>query len=87
MTADTVYDVARQVRAVDPGLTCEVVGSWLWVGGDTFAHRDALKALGLRWSPRRRLWHWCDADHRGYGHSKADMWALRAKYGSQSLTD
>lgn len=32
------------------GIEIELCGAWLWVGGDTYKHRDALKAAGYRWA-------------------------------------
>ena len=82
----TAYDVADIVRPTTDGLTLEVVGSWLWVWGDTFPHRDALRTAGLRWSSRRQRWHWCPPGRRGYGKSRADFPILEAKYGAEQLT-
>lgn len=83
----TAYDIADIVRRTTNGLTLEIVGSWLWVWGDTYPHRDALRAAGLRWSSRRGRWHWAPEQRRGYGHSRADFQYIEAKYGAESLTD
>ena len=32
------------------GLKIEIIGSWVWVSGNTFIHKDALKAAGFVWS-------------------------------------
>lgn len=32
------------------GIEVELCGSWLWIGGDTYPHRKALKAAGCLWS-------------------------------------
>ena len=36
------------------GLTFELCGRWLWIGGRTMEHRDELKAAGCRWSRDRK---------------------------------
>ena len=39
-----------------PGLDIEVCGAWLWVGGDTKTHKDALKEHGFKWAPKKQKW-------------------------------
>ena len=69
------------------GLDVELCGCWLWVSGNTYAHRDALKAAGLRWSSKKQMWYWrpdeaaCTRRHRS-----ASIGKIRCKYGSISST-
>ena len=58
--ADVPADFARVVSAVVacPGLIVEIVGSWVWVSGDTYNNRDALKTAGYRWAARKSAWYW-----------------------------
>lgn len=39
------------------GITVKPSGSWLWISGDTYPHREYLKAMGCRWSKKRREWY------------------------------
>ena len=69
------------------GLEIELCGRWLWIGGDTKKHKEALKACGCRWSSSKKLWNWHFAEdgdkwHRG---SKS-MSQIRSKYGSTTFT-
>lgn len=66
------------------GLTVELCGSWLWIGGNTREHKDALKAAGCRWSSNKKLWYWHHAEEgRKWRRGKATMSDIRTKYGSQ----
>lgn len=66
------------------GLTVELCGSWLWIGGNTREHKDALKAAGCRWSNNKKLWYWHHAEEgRKWRRGKATMSDIRTKYGSQ----
>ena len=40
------------------GLEIELCGRWLWIGGNTKEHKEALKAAGCRWSSTKKLWSW-----------------------------
>jgi hypothetical protein len=31
---------------------------WYWINGDTYPHRELLKAQGARWSKKRQAWYW-----------------------------
>lgn len=66
------------------GLEIELAGAWLWIGGNTRAHKEALKAAGCRWSSNKKLWYWRheEAGRRWHRGNKT-MSEIRAKYGSQ----
>ena len=67
-----------------PGLQVELCGSWLWIGGDTFTHKEELKALGCRWSKNKQKWYWHHAEAgRRWRCGTASMADIRTKYGSQ----
>ncbi len=66
------------------GLTVELCGTWLWIGGETIRHKEAIKKAGCRWSNNKKLWYWRHEEagsrwHRG----KSSIQQIRAKYGSQ----
>lgn len=66
------------------GLTVELCGSWLWIGGNTREHKDALKAASCQWSSNKKLWYWHHAEEgRKWRRGKATMSDIRTKYGSQ----
>ena len=39
-------------------LTIEIIGSWLWISGNTYPLRDTIKKLGLLWSKGRKKWYY-----------------------------
>lgn len=78
-------DIVAALLKLD-GLTVELCGSWLWIGGDTMRHKDALKAAGCSWAPKKRLWSWHHAeDGSRHFRGKATMAEIRSKYGSQTF--
>ena len=71
---------------VGTALKLELIGTWLWVSGDTKPNKEALKALHYRWNGRREMWSW----HRpGYKArpSSLSMNQLRSAYGSRSFVN
>ena len=68
------------------GLEVELCGSWLWIGGNTRAHKEALKALGCSWSNNKKLWYWHHKEDGSHWHrGKKTMSQIRMKYGSQTF--
>ena len=59
--ADAYRAVIMQIIRL-AGLEIELCGAWLWVSGETRAHKDALKAAGLRWSAKKSMWYWRPAE-------------------------
>lgn len=69
------------------GLEVELCGRWLWIGGETMKHREALKAAGCRWSSQKKLWSWHFAEDGSRWHKGSKTMAqIRAKYGSTTFS-
>lgn len=85
-TAEEFRDIIEVLLRLE-GLTVELCGSWLWISGNTIAHKDALKAAGCRWSQNKKMWYWRHPeDSRPYHKSKTSISEIRHKYGSQVFT-
>lgn len=69
-----------------PGLTAEIIGKWVWVTGNTYAHRDALKAAGFRWASKKKAWYWHRPEDAVKGSHKTTLEGIRRKYGSATIT-
>ena len=63
-------------------LTIEIIGSWLWISGNTYPLRDIIKNLGLLWSKGRKKWYYT-ADNIGTNtHNKKKSYdELKQSYG------
>ena len=69
------------------GLDIELCGSWLWIGGNTRKHKEALKAAGCQWCSKKKLWSWKPAGKRYHSYrGTKSMDQIRTKYGSQTFT-
>lgn len=82
-TADEFIAIINALLKLE-GLEIELCGSWLWIGGNTREHKDALKAAGCRWSANKKLWYWHHPEAgRSWSKGRATMSDIRDKYGSQ----
>ena len=70
-----------------PGIQGEVIGSWLWVSGNTKPYKDHLKAQGFKWSPKKFSWYWYQGKYRKRGKKVHSMDEIRTMFGKQDLNN
>lgn len=69
-----------------PDLEVELIGSWLWVDGNTFKHKKDLKKAGLFWASKKKKWYWRPPEQRKKRRGKPQsMKKIRNKYGSNVI--
>lgn len=77
-------EVLQQIISFD-GITIDVVGCYIWVDGNTYQYKEALKELGFRWSAQRHKWYWHNGEYRRRGNSKLSFADIQNKYGSTEI--
>jgi curved DNA-binding protein CbpA len=58
----------------------ELIGSWIWVSGETKSHKDKLTELGLHYAPQKQAWQFHTGKYTRKSKSKTSLNDLRAKY-------
>ena len=61
----------------------EVVGSWIWLDGDTKPIKDILKDLGFKWASKKKKWYY--GEMKGRNLKPKSMDEIKAKYGCETL--
>jgi hypothetical protein len=64
------------------GITIEVVGTWIWVTGNTYAVKDMLKRAGYLFAPKKLAWYFRTGENKVTKSSKKSLDEIRSKYGS-----
>lgn len=64
------------------GLEIEICGAWVWVSGNTYAHKTTLKAAGFRYASKKKNWYFRPEDWKSRSRGTLDMEDIRNKYGS-----
>lgn len=77
-------DIIEQLVVLE-GLTIEICGLWLWVGGKTYAVKDKLKALGLKFSGQKKLWYYKPYEDTKTRRKTLEMDRIRSVYGSMEI--
>ncbi len=61
----------------------EVVGSWIWLTGDTREIKETLKTIGFKWASKKKQWYF--GEMKGRNPKQKSMDDIKAKYGSQTV--
>jgi len=84
--ADILNDALNAIIACE-GLDIEVCGSWVWVGGNSKEHKEAIKAAGFKWAKKKSLWYYrpdaLKASRKGGKTWNMDK--IRETHGSQAV--
>jgi hypothetical protein len=67
------------------GIDIEICGSWIWVTGNTYPNREALKAAGLRYSKGKAAWYWKPEGSRSKARRNYSMEEIRQLHGSERI--
>ena len=67
------------------GIEIELVGSWLWVSGNTFKYKKDLKELGFKWASQKKMWYWKSEAYHKKSKQSLSMEDIRSYYGSTKV--
>jgi hypothetical protein len=67
------------------GITIELCGGWLWIGGNTYPVRAALKEAGFMFASAKKMWYFRSPEYATCNRKKMDIDQIRSKYGSQRI--
>lgn len=79
-TETELKKVLNELIKLQADIVIELVGSWIWVSGNTYPVKDRLRELNLKWASKKQMWYWGISEHRCT--SPMEMSFIRAKYGS-----
>ncbi|HGT9857454.1 TPA: J domain-containing protein [Escherichia coli] len=65
------------------GVIFEIAGNWIWISGDTKAHKDAIKALGCKWASKKQMWFYRPDEYKASRNRKEhSIDEIREMYGT-----
>lgn len=83
-TANEFKDIINELIHLD-NINIEICGSWLWLTGDTFKHKDILKSLKFKWSKSKKAWYFHSDDYKKSSKKIYTLDQIRDLYGSESI--
>ena len=64
-------------------IVIELVGSWIWVSGDTKDIKEKLKELSFKWASKKKMWYF--GEMKGKSHGEKSLDEIKDKYGSKTF--
>ena len=83
-TAEQFADIINKVLFMD-GVTIEIVGTWIWLSGNTFIYKDEIKSAGFFWSSKHKKWYYNGGTRKSKKHSKLTFDQVRSLHGSYNV--
>lgn len=83
-TAAEFMNIINKVIHME-GVTIEIIGSWIWLTGNTKAYKDYIKAAGFFWSKNKNAWYYNGDDKKSKRRGRFTMDELRSKWGTEEI--
>lgn len=64
-----------------PNITIEVIGTFVWLSGDTKPNKDAIKALGFRFHSKKAMWYLSPPGYRRKTRRNMSIDEIRDSFG------
>lgn len=89
-TAESAADITEFASVLNilfglGGIEIELCGTWLWITGSTYAHKEALKAAGCKWSSKKKAWYYHSGEYTRKSRKGYSMDEIRDMHGSKKL--
>jgi|694.fasta_scaffold19382_4 hypothetical protein len=65
----------------------ELVGTWIWISGNTYPIKDVLKKLNFKFAPVKKMWYLNTTGEKIRSKGDKTIDQIRNKYGSTEIKD
>lgn len=69
------------------GLTIEIIGSWIWITGNTKDNKDYLKELGFKYSSNKKAWYFHTGAYRKRSKKKHTLSEIREMFDNTKIKE
>lgn len=64
-------------------LTIEIIGSWIWLSGETKSIKELLKELNFKWASKKKMWYYGEMKSKNPKPKSIDE--IKGKYGCKTV--
>lgn len=70
-------------------VTIEIIGTWIWVSGDTYPIRKELgkDGLGFKYSKNKKAWYWYEGEYKSKHKKKFSLDEIRKMHDSKTIKE
>ena len=83
-TPDEFRDIIDKLIRFE-GVKIEIIGSWIWVTGNTFTYKEEFKKMSFRWSKSKIAWFYHKDEYRKTTPRTYSLDEIRDLYGSETI--
>jgi len=83
-TPDQFKDLVAELMRMD-GIIIEIIGSFVWLTGNTRTHKDRIKEIGFKFSGKKIAWYLAPAGYRRHGRTDYSLDTIRGMYGTRAF--
>lgn len=83
-TPEGFAEIISKVIWMD-GVKVEIIGSWIWLTGNTMHYKDEIKSAGFWWSKSKKAWYYPGETTHRKRRGNYSMDGLRMKWGSMEV--
>jgi len=80
-TSEQFRNIVDELMRMD-NIIIEVIGSFVWVTGNTKIHKEKLKELKFQWHSKKIAWYLKPEDYKKRSHKDYDLDEIREMYGT-----
>lgn len=83
-TPEQFREILEKLIHLD-GIEIEICGTWIWITGNTFTHREALKQLRFKYSKNKAAWYYHEEGYRKTSRKTFSLDEIRDLWGSEKV--
>ena len=83
-TAEMFKDIIDKIIHFE-NVKIEIIGTWIWVSGDTKPYKDDLKALKFNWCKNKVAWSFHYGEWKRVSNPRTTLDDIRNLYGSEEI--
>lgn len=80
-TASEFKDIIEKLIRMK-GIEIEIIGCFIWLSGETKAHKDEIKTMGFKWHSKKKLWYKAPEGYKRYHKKEYSIDEIRGMYGT-----
>lgn len=84
---DEVNDTCRNIidAFIKYDIDIEIIGTWVWIQGNTFSIKEKLKEWDFKWSKKKQAWYWHDGEYKKKSRKNYSLDEIREMHNSKKI--